>query len=297
MIKQGRVVKIYGPVITVEVEENRYECSYRQKLEKQIKGQANVIAVGDLVLVAVQSEKIAVIEEICPRKNKLSRMAAGRKKTQEHLLVANIDQVICVLAYQEPEPNSFFLDRLLVAAEFSEIQPVIFLNKCDLGRKSFAEKLETYREIGYLAYEGSAVTGVGLEILQKRLKDRVSAIVGPSGVGKTSLLRAIIPGFTSRVGEISRKTKKGAHITTHAELVELPFGGFVADTPGLREFGVWELEPLELGQFFPEIQELEDMCKYANCTHSHEPGCVVKESEKRITPWRYESYLKILESL
>ncbi len=238
-----------------------------------------------------------VIVAVKPRKSFLSRKASGSPRPQ--VLAANIDQALLVFATKNPEPKRGLLDRFLVACHHASIEPVVVFNKIDQGKKKIAPWTALYRDIGYRVLEVSARTGWGLGELKRTLPDRTTLFCGPSGAGKSSLLNAVYPGFRLRVGGLSEATGKGRHTTTRAELMPLPFGGFVVDTPGLREFGLWDIRPEDLSEAFPEIVARSGHCRFSNCSHIHEPQCVVRDAveEGVIDRGRYRSYLQLFEEL
>lgn len=260
------------------------------------------IAVGDRVSIALQEDQTGTIQEIHERKNSIPRLSTHTRK-QAQVLVANLDMAWVVQAVKDPRPKPGFIDRFLVTCEAYGVPAGIILNKKDLmGRKeaSTARWLESlYTSLGYPVLVCSAETGEGLDELTAALKGKISALIGPSGTGKSSLLNRIDPGLDRRTSEISSYTGKGRHTTTFAQLVPLSFGGMIADTPGIKEFGLVDIEPWELSLFFPEMVDPRQECKFNTCTHEHEPGCGVMKAfeEGKIDAERYHSYLMILESL
>jgi ribosome biogenesis GTPase len=219
----------------------------------------------------------------------------------EQIIAANVDQIVAVFAAADPRPAWNLLDRYLVSAEAADIPAVICLTKLDLveGRPEAAEiraVMAEYQAIGYPVILTSAVTGKGLNELDAALRDRVSVFVGKSGVGKTSLLNALEPGLGLRVQETSARTGKGRHTTTHFEMFSLACGGSIVDTPGIREFGLWNVEQDDLALFFPEMRSLVGTCKFGlDCEHDQEPGCAIRQAvgAGTISPYRYQSYLKL----
>lgn len=274
------------------------------RLEAEEIDETNPLAVGDRVTLQILEDETGLVTAIAPRENQLSRRAAGHRARSEHVIVANVDRAWCVQSTFKPKLNSGFVDRLLVAAEASHIPAGLLINKADLlvGKPRAQDALgywaELYESLGYPVLFTSAETGEGVEAFRDALADNVSVVSGPSGVGKSSLLNAVEPDLGLRVNEVSEKTNKGKHTTTFATLFEVA-GGWVADTPGIREFGIWGMAPEELGGYFVEFRPYLDDCRFPNCTHDHEPGCAVQEAvdEEAITPERYGSYLNILESV
>lgn len=242
------------------------------------------------------------IEEIQERENYIIREATHGRQG-EQILASNIDQAIVVQSVKKPKLNEGFINRFLVMCEAYELQPVIVINKMDLANKKAKAFLEdftqVYESLGYPVITTSIYDEASLQNLKEQLKDKTSAFVGPSGVGKTSLLNHIDPNIDRPVAEVSGYSQKGTHTTTYAKLIPLCFGGYLVDTPGIREFGLVNIEPWELSLFFPEMLEPRKKCKFNNCTHSHEPKCGVKEAfEKgKIDAERYHAYLQMLKSL
>ncbi|MEM1056345.1 MAG: ribosome small subunit-dependent GTPase A [Bacteroidota bacterium] len=285
-------------------EDVRARIRGRFRLEAEEIDETNPLAVGDHVTLRMLDDGTGVVTAIASRENQLSRRAAGHRARSEHVIVANVDRAWCVQSTFKPKLNPGFVDRFLVAAEASHIPAGLILNKADLmeGKPRAQEALafwaELYESLGYPVLFTSAETGEGVEAFRDELADKVSVVSGPSGVGKSSLLNAVQPELGLRVNEVSEKTNKGRHTTTFATLFEVA-GGWVADTPGIREFGIWGMAPEELGGYFVEFRPFLGECRFLNCTHDHEPGCAIQEAldEEIITPERYGSYLNILESV
>jgi ribosome biogenesis GTPase / thiamine phosphate phosphatase len=215
-------------------------------------------------------------------------------------VVANVDQVLVVFAMVKPEPNEKMLDRFLVIAEANDVAARIVINKIDLAAPGEAEaRFAPYGDLGYPLHFTSIVAGDGLEALHAALQGRVTALSGPSGVGKSSLLNALYPGLDLRVGAISESVNKGRHTTVGALMHPLPDGGYVVDTPGLREVGLWGLSAQGLDQCFPEFGDVREHCRFADCRHVAEPDCAVREAlaAGRVSPSRYESYVKLREEI
>jgi ribosome biogenesis GTPase len=258
------------------------------------------LAVGDAVDVAEDAAAEAwTIEEIAPRRSSLARRAPGGARG-ERTLVSNLDQVLVVFAAAEPEPHPRMLDRFLVIAEANDLAAQVVVNKCDLVPRSQAEALfADHAAAGYPVHLVSALTGEGLDRLRGVIAGRTSAVTGPSGVGKSSLMNALFPGLELRVGEISRSVNKGRHTTVGAWMHPLPGGGFVADTPGLREVGLWGIDPAEVPACFPEFRPFLGDCRFADCAHREEPGCAVRAAvaDGRVAASRHESYLKLRAEL
>ena len=267
------------------------EVSMRGRLKKE---GAVKLAVGDEVVLETEERGDQwAIREILPRRSRLARRAPSGAYG-ERIVAANIDQVVAVFAAAEPEPHERMLDRFLVIAAANDIGARIVINKVELSDTAVA-RFAVYERAGYPVHYTSVKRGDGLSQLHDVLARRVSALSGPSGVGKSSLLNAMYRGLNLRVGEISRSVNKGRHTTVGAELHPLPDGGYVVDTPGLREVGVWGLEPGELDQCFLEFRPLLGTCRFGDCTHSTEPGCAIRAAVKAgsIAAARHDSYLKL----
>jgi ribosome biogenesis GTPase len=273
---------------------------YESALRGRLKQGGVKLAVGDDVELerGDRGESLA-IATIHPRRSKLARRAPGAGYG-ERVVAANVDQVVVVFALVKPTPHPRMLDRFLVIAEANELAARIVVNKVDLADEAAAEVLfADHVRAGYPLHLTSTKDGRGLDGLHDALRGRVSALSGPSGVGKSSLLNALYPGLGLRVGEISESVNKGRHTTVGALLHPLPDGGFVADTPGLREIGMWGLEPSSLAECFPEFRPLTSLCRFADCTHTVEPGCEVLDAMARgeVSAARHESYVKLREEL
>jgi ribosome biogenesis GTPase len=274
-------------------------CELATRLRKD--SDANPVTVGDVVI----WDEAAQITEVLPRSNWFSRRSAVPMPgacPQEQMLFANADRVIPVFAAANPRPAWNLLDRFLVTAEAAEIPALICLTKLDLVEGEPQAEIEMiaeeYRAIGYDVVLTSTVTGRGLDDLQASLQDSVSAFVGKSGVGKTSLLNAIEPGLGLRVQATSKATGKGRHTTSSAQLFDLACGGAIIDTPGIREFGLWDIDEDDLAWYFPEMRPFIGQCKFRlDCSHDEEPGCAIRKAvvEGLISPYRYQSYLKLRE--
>lgn len=277
-------------------------CQIPGKFRLQELQQTNPIAVGDLVSFRVLEDGSGMIEDIEARKNKISRKATHGRKG-EQILVSNVDQAFVVQAVQQPQFRTGFIDRFIISAEAHHIRPIIILNKTDLGTDEdadlVADLIKIYDALSYQLILTSIYDDESIEELRSLMKDRTSVFIGPSGTGKTSLLNTIQPGMNRTVAAVSTFSNKGKHTTTFAELIPLDFGGFLADTPGIREFGLVGFDLNEISGFFPEMRILQQNCRFYNCTHLHEPGCAVMEAfgKGKIAASRYDSYISIYESL
>jgi ribosome biogenesis GTPase / thiamine phosphate phosphatase len=256
------------------------------------------LAVGDEVLLDRDSEESGwSISEVMPRRSKLARKEPGRARGQR-VIAANVDQVVVVFALRKPEPHVAMLDRFLVIAEANALASRVVVNKVDLAGDAEARKLfGTYETIGYPLHITSCRTAHGLAGLREQLSGRTSVVTGPSGVGKSSLMNALYPGLSLRVGEISASVNKGRHTTVGAFLHPLPDGGFVVDTPGLREIGLWGVPSSGLDACFPEMRALRDECRFADCSHLTEPDCAIRAAldAGQVDASRYASYQKLVE--
>lgn len=261
------------------------------------------LTIGDRVLLE-QDEPTgaAAIAEILPRRSRLARRAPGGGQG-ERIVAANVDQVVVVFAAASPEPHPRMLDRFLVIAEANDLASRIVINKVELvgGADVARERWTDYERAGYTVHYTSVKRREGLEALHDALAGQVSVLTGPSGVGKSSLLNAMFAGLDLRVGEISESVNKGRHTTVGGYLHPLPGdeGGYVADTPGLREVGMWALSPSDLDQCFPELRPFLEQCRFADCRHSVEPGCAVRDAVARgdVSHARYESFIKLRDEL
>ena len=264
----------------------------------------NPVAVGDRVRYeldgAATEEHPAVIKEILPRENYLIRRSTNLSR-QAHVIAANLDQAVIITSLYFPEIKLPFLDRILVTCEVYKVPVVIVLAKVDLYRDQVPEQVEAFRRIyegaGYPVIETSILTGEGIGALRERCRGRVNLFSGESGVGKSSLIKALDPTLDPKVGQISEAHLQGKHTTSLYEMYRLSSGGFVIDTPGLRGFGLVDLEKEEISKYFPEMLRVMDDCRFVPCTHTHEPGCAVKAAVDagQISADRYNSYLGMLE--
>ncbi len=293
--RNGQVIFRSSREVTVLIGEERLSCELRGNLRRH---GSNAVVVGDHVVISPDGPGRGCVEEILPRGTSLSRRReSGRGR--ELVIAANVHQVIAVFAARQPKPKFGALDRLLVASESSELEMLIVLNKCDLGiSEEIAEELGVYEEIGYRVIRTSQVTGEGLEELKASMRGRASVVSGPSGVGKSSLIGPIV-GIDLRVGEVSKANEKGRHTTTAVTWYPMPCGGAVLDTPGFRDYALWQLEPGELAECFRELRPFLGQCRFNDCLHREEPGCPIREAGESggIDPRRYFSYLGILDSI
>lgn len=301
---EGLVVRTTGSWIDVRTDDGTVVPSrVRGRFRLEDRDVTNPVAVGDRVSLRLEPDGTGLITALHDRRNKLSRRAAGRRQGREHVLVANVDHAWCVQAASMPPLVPGFIDRFLVMAEAYHIPGGLVINKVDLVRSErHAEDLafwaDLYRALGYPVLLTSVADGTGIDAFREALRGRISVVAGPSGVGKSSLLNAADPALALRTGPVSEKTRKGRHTTTVAELHPVA-GGYVVDTPGIREFGLWDMQPEELSGYFVEFRPHLGRCRFQPCTHDHEPDCAVREAVEAgtITPERYRSYLNMLDSL
>jgi ribosome biogenesis GTPase len=291
----GLIVRSQSGFFTVQTESGLLTCHLRGRL-KQGKHVGDIAAVGDRVLVTCQPDGTGSIESVEPRRSSLVRLDPRPQGVYQQVILANPDQAVFVFACARPTPRLRMLDRFLVIAEKQGLPALIIANKIDLVGGEQAKKMfGFYPPIGYPVIYACAKSGQGVEELRERLTGKVSALAGPSGVGKSSLLNAIQPGLGLAVREISEAFQKGRHTTTVRQLFPLEGGGYVADTPGMRSLALWDTEPEELDGYFPELASLVAACQFNNCSHKTEPGCAVRAAVEagRVNPQRYDSYLRL----
>ena len=297
---QGLVTKSTGSWYTVlGDDDSKYECRIKGKLRMKGLVSTNPVAVGDRVDFELEpDQETAVISKVHDRKNYIIRKSINLSK-QVQIIAANLDMACLVVTLASPRTSLGFIDRFLVTAEAYGVPAILIFNKLDLFSKEGLEILDNYfdlyQNIGYPCYAVSAVKGTNIETLEIVIKNKISLFSGHSGVGKSSLINRLIPGKVLRTGEISGFSDMGKHTTTFAELFELPFGGKLIDTPGIRELGIADIEKHELGHFFPEMRAIMNECKFNNCVHINEPGCAVLQALENgdIEPTRYDSYQSI----
>lgn len=307
---EGRVLSIMPQGIIVDWQGERISCVLKGLLKKDKTHAKNLVTVGDFVLFEKTSEAEGIIAQIKPRHSVLSR-ADNLSRRKEQLIAANIDQVFITISVVNPALKPPLVDRYTIAAKKGGMQPIIVVNKIDLLQSETEDPVlvevenEMYKEF-LLAYEKAGIpvvsvsveTGEGIDDLKRLMKDKASVFSGQSGVGKSSLIN-IITGLDLRVRETVEKTNKGAHTTTTTNLLPLEFGGWCIDTPGIKSFGVWDLKKEEIEGYFSEIHSVGSMCKFPDCTHTHEEDCAVIEAveKEEISPLRYDSYQTLVQSL
>ncbi|RZK73557.1 MAG: ribosome small subunit-dependent GTPase A [Pedobacter sp.] len=297
---QGLVIKSTGSWYNVfAADGNNYDCRIKGKFRIQGIQTTNPIAVGDQVEFEMEpnSDK-GVIYKLHERKNYIIRKSINLSK-QAQIIAANMDQAFLVVTLASPRTSLGFIDRFLATAEAYSIPAVLIFNKLDLfhqeGLAILDEYKSIYEKLDYPCYSVSALAGTNIPLIESLLKDKTTLFSGHSGVGKSSLINALLPDRSIKTGEVSEATDKGQHTTTFAEMHTLPFGGYLIDTPGIRELGIFDIRPEELGHYFREMRALMNECRFNNCRHVNEPGCAVVKAveEGNIEISRYESYLSI----
>ncbi|MFQ9996271.1 MAG: ribosome small subunit-dependent GTPase A, partial [Hoylesella buccalis] len=293
----GLIIKNTGSWYTVKTDDGRIvECKVKGNFRLKGIRSTSPVAVGDYVNIIMNAEGTALISAIDDRKNYIIRKASNLSK-QSQIIAANLDQALLIITIKQPETSTTFIDRFLAGAEAYRVPVVLVFNKTDLlndDERHYQQQMVTlYETIGYPCIEISAETGIGIDQLQTLLKQKVTLVSGNSGVGKSTLINAIIPHADQRTAEISNAHGTGMHTTTFSEMIELAEGGYLIDTPGIKGFGTFDIEREELTSYFKEIFEFSKDCKFNNCTHTHEPGCAVIQAVENhyISVSRYQSYL------
>ena len=260
----------------------------------------NPVAIGDRVVVTEDASQTPFIKDVLDRRNYIVRKASNLSK-QSHILAANIDQALLIATIARPETSTTFIDRFLACAEAYRVPVVIVFNKADdlsAEESDFKDYLtELYTGIGYDCFSISALKATGLDDLRETLRGKTTLMAGNSGVGKSTLLNALIPGVNARTAEISDAHQTGMHTTTYSEMFPLPDGGGLIDIPGIKGFGTFDIEPEEVAHYFRDIFHISAKCRFNNCTHTHEPGCAVMEAleNHKLAPSRYQSYISMME--
>jgi len=299
---QGQVIQSTGSFYDVLLETNEVvQCRLKGKFRLDEKKLTNPVAVGDHVDVEFE-EGSSVISNIHPRKNYIVR-SDTHKKEFKNVIAANIDQTVVIASLKQPRTSYGFIDRVLLTSEVYDIPAVVIFNKHDLyGKKENAlleEFMFSYNEAGYTSFSTSVIQNENLDKLKQLFLNKTSLLTGPSGVGKSSLVNAVEPNLDLRVKEISKYSEKGQHTTTFAKMHALSFGGYIIDTPGIKEFGLVDIEAYEVSHYFPEMRKLMGQCKFNNCLHINEEGCVIKQllEEGEFSPTRYNSYVILHEEI
>ena len=300
-MEKGLVIKSTGSRYKVLYEEEIIKCTIKGKFRVKELRTTNPVAVGDNVLFEFErSKNSGIITEVLERKNYILRKASNLSK-ESQIIAANIDQAFLMITIILPETPIEFIDRFLITAEAYRVPANIIINKVDLYGKKETERMEylisLYSKIGYECFRLSLISNYGTDILKEKMKGRISLIAGNSGVGKTTLLNKLNPALNLKTEEVSDYHKQGKHITTFPEMHKMPFEGFIIDSPGIRGFGVVDMNRNEIYHFFPEIFRISKDCRFYNCLHLDEPDCAVRNAveKKLIDPLRYKSYLNILE--
>ena len=298
---KGFVIKNTGSWYSVKTDDGKVvECKIKGNFRLKGIRSTNPVAVGDHVEIALNQEGTAFITLIDERRNYIIRKSQNLSK-QSHIIAANVDQAFLIVTVNYPQTSTTFIDRFLASAEAYSVPVVLVFNKRDIlsddERHYQQSMVHLYETIGYECREISAATGEGIEELHKLLKGKITLLSGNSGVGKSTLINQILPEANLRTAEISDAHNTGMHTTTFSEMLELPEGGYIIDTPGIKGFGTFDIEPEELTSYFREIFHFSKDCKFSNCTHTHEPGCAVLKAleEHYIAQSRYQSYLGMLE--
>lgn len=308
---EGRVLSIIPQGIMVETEGKIFTCILKGLLKKEKTQAKNLVTVGDFVLFEKLSDNEGIIAQVKPRKSFLSR-ADNLSRRKEQLIAANIDQVLITASIIDPLLKPPLIDRYIIATRKGNMEPLIILNKIDLlqnakgydpivveqEKELYHEFLKAYEQAGIPVIAVSTITGEGLDHLRRAMQGKASVFSGQSGTGKSSLINAVT-GLDLRVGETVERTKKGSHTTTTTQLIPLEFGGWCVDTPGIKSFGVWDLQREDIDNYFQEIREYASGCKFQNCTHSHEDKCAVIQAfeDGKISPMRYMSYQVLMQTL
>ena len=297
---RGLVIKNTGSWYTVLTDEgNTVECKIKGNFRLKGIRSTNPVAVGDRMGILLNQEGTAFIHEIDDRRNYIVRKSPNLSRAC-HIIAANVDQAFLLVTVNYPETSTTFIDRFLASAEAYRIPVVLVFNKNDLlnddERRLQQMMVDLYEYVGYECRIISAATGEGLDDLRDALRDRITLFSGNSGVGKSTLLNQLIPGVQLRTAAISTAHNTGMHTTTFSEMLRLPFGGWAIDTPGVKGFGAFDMEPGEICGYFKEIFRFSKDCRFSNCTHTHEPGCAVREAVENhlIAQSRYNSYVSML---
>jgi ribosome biogenesis GTPase len=302
---RGQVYRSTGSWYTVRTEEGSIlQARIKGRFRMEDISSSNPVAVGDWVDLepGTENDPAATITAIHDRKNNITRQSPANRK-QQHIVASNLDQSLIVATLREPRTSQGFIDRFLISCEANHLPAIIVLNKCDLHRdkeeERYAEWKEMYGSIGYRVLAVSGKNQTGMDELREILKDRMTLVSGHSGVGKSTLINLLIPDLGLKTQDVSGWSGKGLHTTTYAEMYDLPFGGRIIDTPGMREFGIMDISRQELSHYFPEMRDRLLDCQFNNCLHLDEPGCAIKEAVAtgKIHVERYVSYANILESI
>ena len=296
---QGRIIRVSGLQCLVEVEQSHWQCKIRGRLKAGDRKTSSPVVAGDWVEIVPTAERTGIIEAVHTRSSKFSRGASGTRRF-EQILFVNMEQLVVVVAASQPKPRRGFIDRAIVMAIKGNLQPVVCINKVDLVSQEAVDTLTApYEALGYPIYRTSALRGDGMDVFKTALINRSTAVVGQSGVGKSTLLNGVEPGLGLKTKEIMKRHDRGRHTTTVVHLFKLQQGGYVADTPGVKELRLWGVTSAELAAYYPELDSRRGQCQFGDCSHLHEPGCAVRAAVAagRIASARYEGYRRIFESL
>jgi ribosome biogenesis GTPase len=292
----GLVLRVHGRESIVRVDDGRiFRCAVRRVLKNLATDQRHVLVAGDVVRLLPEGGEQAWVVRIEPRRSTLSRTSKQRR----HVIVANVDQLLMVTSAAQPSIKPNLIDRVLATAEQNQLDACVCINKCDLIDTTMLQALiGTYTQMGYRVLMVSAAKGWGMDRLRLMTRNRNSVVVGQSGVGKSSILNAIDSGLRQRVQAVSAENQKGKHTTTTAEVFPLSYGGSIIDTPGVRQFQLWDISPSEMSGLFRDIRPFASNCRYPNCTHIHENDCSVKDAvaDGRLDGRRYDSYCQMVDS-
>jgi ribosome biogenesis GTPase len=296
----GLVIKNTGSWYTVLTDDGQlFDCKVKGNFRLKGIRSTNPVAVGDRVTIVTNQENTAFITDIEDRRNYIIRKSINLSK-QSHIIAANVDQALLVVTVNYPQTSTTFIDRFLASAEAYCIPVILVFNKTDLldaDEVRYQQMMASlYETVGYQCLQISAETGEGIDLLKQLLPDKITLLSGNSGVGKSTLINRLVPGVNLRTSEISDAHNTGLHTTTFSEMIHLEGGGWLIDTPGIKGFGTFDMEPEELTSYFKEIFRFSQDCRFSNCTHTHEPGCAVLQAleDHFIAPSRYQSYLSML---
>ena len=297
----GLVIKNTGSWYTVRTDEGLdVDCKIKGNFRLKGIRSTNPVAVGDRVEIILNQEGTAFISSICDRRNYIIRKSQNLSK-QSHIIAANVDQAFLIVTVSHPQTSTTFIDRFLATAEAYSVPTVLVFNKTDIlsdEERHYQEMMmKLYETVGYKCVAVSATTGLGMDDIKPMLKDKITLLSGNSGVGKSTFINHILPDANLRTSSISDAHNTGMHTTTFSEMLELPEGGYLIDTPGIKGFGTFDIEPEELTSYFKDIFQFSKDCRFNNCTHTHEPGCAVLQAleEHRLAPSRYASYLSMMD--
>lgn len=293
------MVRASGRECLVETADGEYRCQIRGRLTEAVRTTTAPVVTGDLVELVETEPGRGVIESVAPRRTTVSRVATGARPYQQ-VVAANIDRFFIVASARQPALNPGFIDRAVVVALSGAVEPVVCVNKIDLDPEAaYGEVAELYRQLGYQVMLTSAATGEGMDALREQFRGRLSALVGQSGVGKSSILNHLEPGLQLATRDLMARHDRGRHTTAATRLYALGIGGYVADTPGIKQLRPWGLSRDQLVECFVEMAPLAGSCKFRDCTHLHEPGCAIREAVEagRIHPRRYDGYCRLAEGI